>query len=43
MATLVDGQLRFPLLVKVQGTDTISMVTGLRTQIRQLPAALRWL
>ncbi len=43
MATLVDCQFRFTLSVKVQGNDTISMVKGLSTQIRQLPAALRWL
>jgi hypothetical protein len=41
MATLVERQSRFTLLVKVQGKDTTSMVTALSTQIRQLPSALR--
>ena len=41
MATLVDRQSRFTLLVKVSGKDTASVVTALSTQIRQLPSALR--
>ena len=40
-ATLVERQSRFTLLVKVPGKDTASGVTALRTQIRQLPSALR--
>jgi len=43
MATLLDRHSRFTLFVKVQGKDTISVVTALSTQIRQLTAALRWL
>ena len=35
----VDHQLRFTLFVKVQGKDTISVVTALSTQMRQLPSA----
>jgi IS30 family transposase len=41
MATLVERQSRFTLLVKVPGKDTASVVTALSTQIRQLPSALR--
>jgi IS30 family transposase len=40
MATLVEGQSRFTLLVKVQEKDTTSVVTALSTQIRQLPAGI---
>ena len=36
-------QSRLTLFVKVQEKDTISVVTALSTQIRQLTAALRWL
>jgi IS30 family transposase len=43
MATLLDRHSRFTLFVKVRGKDTISVVTALSTQIRQLTAALRWL
>jgi len=35
MATSVERQSRFPLLVKVQGKVTTSVVTALSTQIRQ--------
>ena len=41
MATLVERQSRFTMLVKVPGKDTASVVTALSTQIRQLPSALR--
>ena len=41
MATSVERQSRFTLLVKVQEKDTTSVVTALSTQIRQLPVALR--
>ena len=41
MATLLERQSRFTMLVKVPGKDTASVVTALSTQIRQLPAALR--
>ena len=41
LATLVERQSRFTLLVKVPGKDTASVVTALSTQIRQLPSALR--
>jgi hypothetical protein len=37
----VDRQSRFTLFVKVQEKDTISVVTALSTQIRQLTAVLR--
>ena len=41
IATLVERQSRFTMLVKVPGKDTTSVVTALSTQVRQLPAALR--
>ena len=41
MATLVERQSRFTMLVKVPGKDTTSVVTALSRQIRQLPSALR--
>ena len=41
MATLVERQSRFTMLVKVPGKDTASVVTALSRQIRQLPSALR--
>ena len=41
IATLVERQSRFTMLVKVSGKDTSSVVTALSTQIRQLPLALR--
>jgi IS30 family transposase len=37
MATLVERQSRFTMLVKVPGKDTASLVTALSTQVRQLP------
>jgi IS30 family transposase len=41
MATLVERQSRFTLLVKVPGKDTASVVTALSQHVRTLPAALR--
>lgn len=41
LATLVERQSRFTILVKVPGKDTASVVTALSAQIRHLPAALR--
>ena len=41
MATLVERQSRFTMLVKLQGKDTASVVSALRRQIRTLPSALR--
>ena len=41
IATLVERQSRFTMLVKVAGKDTASVVTALTTQVRQLPSALR--
>lgn len=41
IATLVERQSRFTMLVKVPGKDTASVVTALSTQIRQLPSTLR--
>lgn len=41
MATLVERQSRFTLFVKVQGKNTISVVTALSTQLRQSTTVLR--
>lgn len=41
IATLVERQSRFTMLVKVPGKDTLSVVTALSQQVRRLPAALR--
>ncbi|THJ17317.1 MAG: IS30 family transposase [Nitrospira sp. CG24B] len=41
IATLVERQSRFTMLVKVPGKDTASVVTALSQQIRRLPSALR--
>lgn len=41
IATFVERQSRFTMLVKVPGKDTASVVTALSTQVRQLPSALR--
>lgn len=41
IATVVERQSRFTMLVKVMGKDTASVVTALSRQIRQLPLALR--
>lgn len=41
IATLVERQSRFTMLVKVPGKDTASVVTALSAQIRHLPAVLR--
>lgn len=41
IATLVERQSRFTMLVKVPGKDTASVVTALSRQVRQLLVALR--
>jgi IS30 family transposase len=41
IATLVERQSRFTVLVKVAGKDTKSVVQGLTREVRKLPAALR--
>ncbi len=41
IATLVERQSRFTMLVKVPGKDTASVVTTLSRHVRQLPSALR--
>jgi IS30 family transposase len=41
IATLVERQSRFTMLVKVPGKDTTSVVTALSRQVRRLPSALR--
>jgi IS30 family transposase len=41
MATLVERQSRFTMLVKVLGKDTASVVTALSRHVRTLPRALR--
>ncbi len=41
IATLVERQSRFTLLVKVSGKDTASVITALTQQVRRLPLALR--
>ena len=41
IATLVERQSRFTMLVKVPGKDTVSVVTALTAQVRQLPSSLR--
>ena len=41
IATLVERQPRFTMLVKVPRKDTVSVVTALSQQVRRLPAALR--
>ena len=41
MATLVERQSRFTMLVKVPGKDTASVVAALIQQVRRLPSALR--
>jgi IS30 family transposase len=41
IATLVERQSRFTMLVKVPGKDTASVVTALIRPVRQLPSALR--
>ena len=41
IATLVERQSRFTMLVEEPGKDTASVVTALSTQVRQLPSALR--
>jgi len=41
IATLVERQSRFTLLVKVDGKDTVSVVSALSRQVRKLPANLR--
>lgn len=41
IATLVERQSRFTMLVKVPGKDTASVVTALSRQVRTLPSVLR--
>ena len=41
IATLVERQSRFTILVKVNSKDTRTVVSALGTQVRRLPAALR--
>ena len=41
LATMVERQSRFIMLVKVPGKDTVSMVTALSQPVRRLPSALR--
>lgn len=41
IATLVERHSRFTMLVKVNGKDTKTVVTALRTQVRKLPQLLR--
>lgn len=41
IATLVERQSRFTMLVKVNGKDTASVVSALSKQVRKLPAELR--
>ena len=41
IATLVERQSRFTLLVKVAGKDTASVVNALILQVRRLPVTLR--
>jgi IS30 family transposase len=41
VATLVERQSRFVLLVKVPGKDTQTVVTALTRKIKKLPAALK--
>jgi IS30 family transposase len=41
IATLVERQSRFTMLVKVPRKDTTRMVAALSPQVQQLPAALR--
>jgi IS30 family transposase len=41
IATLVERQTRFTMLVKVAGRDTRSVVSAIGRQVRKLPAALR--
>jgi IS30 family transposase len=41
IATLVERQSRFTILVKVNGKDTESVVSALSKQVRKLPTALR--
>jgi IS30 family transposase len=41
IATLVERHSRFTMLVKVQGKDTVSVVTALSKQVSKLPVQLR--
>jgi len=41
MATLVERQTRFVMLVKLEGKDTLSVVSALSRQMRNLPVLLR--
>ena len=41
IATLVERQSRFTMLVKLEGKDTATVVTALSKQVRKLPSELR--
>lgn len=41
MATLVERQSRFTMLVKLKGKDTASVVSALSKQVKKLPSELR--
>jgi IS30 family transposase len=41
IATLVERQSRFTMLVRVNGKDTVSVVSALSRQVRKLPTELR--
>ena len=41
IATLVERQSRFTMLVKLQGKDTATVVTALSRRVRKLPSELR--
>lgn len=41
IATLVERQSRFTMLMKVKGKDTVSVVSALSKQVRKLPETLR--
>lgn len=41
IATLVERRSRFTILVKVKGKDTVSVVAGLKREVKRLPQHLR--
>ncbi|WP_347555274.1 IS30 family transposase [Robbsia sp. KACC 23696] len=41
VATLVERRSRFTILVKVKGKDTVSVVAGLKREVKRLPQHLR--
>ncbi|WP_233874526.1 IS30 family transposase [Paraburkholderia adhaesiva] len=41
VATLVERRSRFTILVKVKGKDTVSVVAGLKREVKRLPRHLR--